>query len=175
MSGVIYVYKFEVSAVNGIMTTLGVAGAIGPVWGSVLSSVCNGLNICVEMLTTAAKTGAKVSPATAWRRIAQVCGPFCGVSENSFIQLVGAVGLVGISFVALGGAIVAAAPLEIMLAAIGLFFDALGFAGTERGYRDAQHVEAMNIGQQRRLEMLLEQLYKKQQGSRPSLRHPVPH
>ena len=170
----VYVYQFEVSAVNGIMTTMGVAGAMGPVWGALANSVCNGLNICVEMMTSAAKAGVKVSPATAWRRIAQVCGPFCGVSESSFIQLVGAVALVGISAVALGSAIVAAAPLEIMLGAIGLFFDALGFAATERGYRDAQHQTAVDIGKRQQLEMMLEGMYKKQQGARPGLRNPIP-
>lgn len=173
MSASVYVYKFELSAVNGIMTTMGVAGVMGPVWGAVANSVCNGLNICVELMTSAAKAGARVSPATAWRRIAQVCGPFCGVSENSFIQLVGAVALVGISAVALGGAVVAAAPLEIMLGAIGLFFDALGYAATERGYRDAQHQAAVDIGKRLQLEMMLERIYKKQQGARPGLRTPI--
>ena len=170
----VYVYRFEVSAVNGIMTTLGVAGMIGPAWGAMANSVCNGLNVCVDMMTAAAASGAKVSPRTAWRRIVQVYGPFCGMSESYFIQLVGAVALVGISFVALGGAIVAAAPLEILLAAIGLFFDALGFAATERGYRDAQYQAAINIGARRRLEMILEEKYKKQLASRPTQFNRVP-
>ena len=170
----VYVYKFEVSTVNGIMTTLGVAGAIGPAWGAVMNSVCNGLNVCVELMFDAAKKGVTVTPATAWRRIAQVCGPFCGVSENSFIQLVGAATLVGISATLFGAALLSAAAVEILLAAIGLFFDALGYAGTERGYLDAQHLVAVDIGKRRRLEMLLEQLYKKQQGARTTLRNLVP-
>lgn len=168
------VYKFELSTVSAIMNSLGITGALGPTSSSVLSAMCNGLNVCVQMLENAARTGVRVSPATAWARIVQVCGPFCGMSENAFIQLAGAGALLGISAVGLCIAFTAAAPVEIALAAIALFFDALGFAAVERGYRDAQRQVAINMAAKQRLMMILEQQYRRQQASVPRLGHPIP-
>lgn len=158
-------YKFDITIVNGMMTALGIAGAVGPVWGSISNSVANGMSICFEMMQDSLKGGAKPSPATAWTRLVRVLGPLCGMPNNAFLTLVSTVALLGISAVGIF-AVIAGGPLELTIAAIGLFFDALAYGAAESGFNISQHDEAVSLGNRLKLRMYLEKQYRKQQASR---------
>lgn len=165
-------YKFDMTILNGMMTTLGIAGAVGPVWGSIANSVNNSLSICMDIAQDSLEKGVKVTPAMVWMRLVRALGPLLGMPDSAFVTLVAATALLGISAVGVFLA-VAAGPVEIAIAALGLFFDALAYGAADGGFTVSQHKAAVDIGNRRRLEMYLEQQFRKQQSARPQLRMPV--
>ena len=113
------------------------------------------MSICFEMMQDSDKGGVKPSPAMAWTRLVRVLGPLCGMPNNAFVTLVSAVALLGISAVGIF-AVVAGGPIELTIAAIGLFFEALAYGAAEAEFNISQHDQAVSLGNRLKVRMYLE-------------------
>ncbi len=166
---------FEVNMFNIVCNMLGATGQINALTGSVASSLGNAMGICLEAVLEAKRTGIPVNKATVANKF-KVLGPFLGLTENEFVNLAVAVGLVGLSSVGLMGA-AASGPVGIFLAAVALLGDAIGLGASAHGLQNRVN-EALSkrpviTANARRIQMLLEAEYKKEQGRAPSLGRPV--
>lgn len=156
-------YKVQNGLLGSILTSMGLAQQIGPAWGAVSASVVAGIDVCLGMLEDAAKGGVPPSPAKAWIAITKALGPYGGMSPNNFVVLASATAILAASGAAL---VIATGPVDIAIAAVCLFFDALAYAAADRDVRVSQHSEALRIGARRKLEMMMKADYVRQMGSR---------
>ena len=165
MSASSTLWKAELTADNGLFTTLGIANAIGPGWGAISGSAMNMVGICWDVVEDAAKSGARINPRITWMRIVKVLGPFGGIPENKFVVLVSACAVVGVSAIGVF-AVVAAGPAEIAVAALGLFFDALSFGAAQSGYDDDANARYSSQRRDQIIQFYVEQRYRRTIGSR---------
>ena len=157
---------FETTACNGIFDIVGAGNLVNASLSSIGAAMVNGVAVCVEMMQESDMNVRVISPRLAWIRIAKVCGPLGGLAQNEFVNLAVACGLLGLSAMAVFGAV---GPVALLLAAIGLFCDAIAYGAAQAGVdiKLDQSTEAQRIGNQRRVAMILEDYQKHHDIPRP--------
>lgn len=139
--------KVEVLMLNSAFTT---AGAFDDklsatiTWAAPTILAC--IDVSIQMLEKAIESARmqreiRLSRATVWMNITKVMGPTLGYPDSDFLKLAAALAVLGVSLagfvtvalpVAAGGLTVAVG-VDLTLAGIGLFFDAIAFAAVQRG------------------------------------------
>lgn len=92
--------QFELNITNVILNTFGATGQINGFWGSISGAVGNGMSICIEACEAEHLTGVRVNKWTIAQKF-KVFGPLLGLTENEYVNLAVACGLVGLSTVGL--------------------------------------------------------------------------
>ncbi len=147
---------------NAIFNLGGAGGFINGFWGSISSACGNAMGVCIELIEAQQATGIKPTKWTVAQKF-KMFGPLLGLTENEYVNLAVACGLVGLSTAG--------------LAALGLFGDAIGLGAAQHGLEnrinDGLGNKAAMIGNARRIQLYLDAEYKKEMARRPSIGRPV--
>lgn len=168
--------QFELNMMNAIFNLGGAGGLINGFWGSISSACGNAMGVCIELIEAQQATGVKPNKWTVAQKF-KMFGPLLGLTENEYVNLAVACGLVGLSTAGLAAAVAVGGPAGVFLAALGLFGDAIGLGAAQHGLEnrinDGLGNKAAMIGNARRIELYLDAEYKKEMARRPSIGRPV--